>query len=130
MEIDVYGCEGVAGGPALPPPPPAPPPPPPPPALPPPPPAPPVDLHGGGYETPPPRSTAHTAVVTDIGSSIARYSTYQVAVAFDARYTRDVYALFGSYDHALQIPPAYQVPTPFGTNVGPVNPAFFAVVRL
>ena len=70
------------------------------------------------------------AVVTDIGSSIAGYSTYQVAVAFDARYTRDVYALFGSYDHALQIPPAYQVPTPFGTHVGPVNPAFFAVVRL
>ena len=52
-----------------------------------------------------------------------------VSAQFNAQ-ARDVYALFGSYDHALQIPPAYQVPTPFGTNVGPVNPAFFAVVRL
>jgi hypothetical protein len=28
----------------------------------------------------------------------------------------------------LSIPPAYQAATPFGTNIGPPNPAFFAVV--
>ena len=28
----------------------------------------------------------------------------------------------------MSIPPAYQAATPFGTNIGPTNPAFFAVM--
>ena len=28
----------------------------------------------------------------------------------------------------MSVPPAYQVATPFGTNIGPTNPAFFAVM--
>lgn len=38
---------------------------------------------------------------------------------------RNVYAMFGVEDHALELPPAYQVPEPFGVSVGGVNPLFF-----
>ena len=34
---------------------------------------------------------------------------------------RNVYALFGQDDHALDLPPAYQVPKPFGVDIGGVN---------
>ena len=39
-----------------------------------------------------------------------------------------MYAMAGNSDTALTIPPAFQVDTPFGTNVAGVSPAFFAVV--
>ena len=51
----------------------------------------------------------------------------QVSVAFEANHVADVYALYGDGENHLIIPPAFQVPTPFGTSVGPQNPAFFAV---
>ena len=35
-----------------------------------------------------------------------------------AQHVDDVYALYGDEDNSLVIPPAMQVPTPFGTNVG------------
>lgn len=56
------------------------------------------------------------------------YTTYQVSATFDTG-VRDVYALFGEEadGHGLILPPAYQSMAPFGSDVGPVNPAFFAV---
>ena len=39
----------------------------------------------------------------------------------------NVYAIFGTADAIMSIPPAYQVAAPFGANVGGVNPAFFPV---
>ena len=50
-----------------------------------------------------------------------------MSVAFEANHVDDVYALYGDGENHLIIPPAFQVPTPFGTSVGPQNPAFFAV---
>ena len=60
-------------------------------------------------------------------ASTAQHTTYQVSVAFEANHVDDVYALYGDGENHLIIPPAFQVPTPFGTSVGPQNPAFFAV---
>ena len=90
-----------------------------------------------------------SAVVTALGASQPGYTTYQVSVTFDTQHVDDVYALYGDPDSLLIIPPAMQVPTPFGSNVGasntrhrqlfvshtrltavasgPVNAAFFAV---
>ena len=68
-----------------------------------------------------------SAVVTAMDASTAQHTTYQVSVAFEANHVDDVYALYGDGENHLIIPPAFQVPTPFGTSVGPQNPAFFAV---
>jgi hypothetical protein len=68
-----------------------------------------------------------------VSTAKAGYTTYQVSVTFD-RNVEDVYALYGEPDdgpstsRALVIPPAFQVQTPFGSNVGPTNPAFFEVM--
>ena len=35
--------------------------------------------------------------------------------------------MFGDVTTPLVIPPAYQAPVPFGTNVGPTNPQFWAL---
>ena len=37
-----------------------------------------------------------------------------------------VYSVFGTADSHMSIPPAFQVATPFGANLGGANPAFFA----
>ena len=70
---------------------------------------------------------------TVVSTAKSGYTTYQVSVTFDSG-VQDVYALYGepsdgpSISRELIIPPAYQVATPFGSDVGPVNPAFFAVM--
>ena len=48
----------------------------------------------------------------------AGYSTHQVAIRLDPQKVEDVYAVFGQEGHTLIIPPGFQAPTPFGTNVG------------
>lgn len=60
--------------------------------------------------------------------SIAGYTTYRVSIEFQSAHVRDVYALFGENANPLVIPPAYQVAAPFGSDVGPVNPAFFPIM--
>jgi len=65
--------------------------------------------------------------VGQLATSKTGYDTYQVSVEFQAEHVLDVYAMYGQAGDELIVPPAYQSPTPFGTNVGPVNPAFFAV---
>ena len=35
----------------------------------------------------------------------------------------------GEEEDPLTIPPAFHVPAPFGTNIGPPNPLFYAVRR-
>jgi hypothetical protein len=37
-------------------------------------------------------------------------------------------AIYGDQGDPLSFPPAYQLATPFGTNIGPTNPAFFPVM--
>eukprot|EP01046_Picozoa_sp_COSAG06_P024554 COSAG06_NODE_2007_length_7858_cov_23.947158_8_plen_455_part_00 len=73
-----------------------------------------------------------TTQTTVVSTGKAGYITYQVAVGFDTG-VRDVYALYGEEDdgpsihRGMIVPPAYQVAAPFGTDIGPVNPAFFVV---
>ena len=57
----------------------------------------------------------------------AGYATYRVGVDFSAQHVEDVYALYGSTGDPLIVPAAFQVPTPFGSNVGPTNAAFFPI---
>ena len=73
-------------------------------------------------------SAAVRPVVTAVASGKVGYTTYQIACGFDPATTRDVYALYGDSSAPLSIPAAFQVPTPFGSSVGPVNPAFYAVM--
>ena len=103
-----------------------PPPPPPPPQRPPPPPS-------NPFGPPPPApslgdGTMVGLAVTQMSQSKSGYATYQISVEFDARTVQDVYALFGEAGTPMMIPPAFQVPAPFGTDVGPVNPAFFPMM--
>ena len=76
--------------------------------------------NGAGFLNPGNEGSGPTvsAVVTALGASAPGYTTYQVSVTFDTQHVDDVYALYGDEDNSLVIPPAMQVPTPFGTNVG------------
>ena len=56
-------------------------------------------------------------VVTSVGT-FDSYTCYQVSCGFNPGTARDVYALYGDETSSLQIPPAFQVATPFGTNIG------------
>ena len=58
--------------------------------------------------------------VIQTSSAKPGYTTYQVSVQFGAA-AQDVYALFGEAGAMLNIPPAFQVAAPFGSNVGPVS---------
>eukprot|EP01043_Picozoa_sp_COSAG02_P077034 COSAG02_NODE_16667_length_1065_cov_5.168737_1_plen_98_part_00 len=61
-----------------------------------------------------------------MATSKAGYSTYRLSATL-ARTSQNLYAVYGSSESHLIIPPAFQVPPPFGTNVGGVNPQFFGV---
>ena len=65
---------------------------------------------------------------TQQATSRAGYTTFRVAVSFNARVVADVYALFGEAGSPLVIPPGWQAAAPFGSNVGPTNPAFFPMM--
>ena len=124
--------------PPRPPPPPPPPPgavparfPPPPPGLrppPPPPPEPPSDY--GPPPPPPPSDPSHhveASVTTVSTGGLPGYTTYQVTLTPNTGKAHSIYTIYGEPDHALEIPPARQVATPFGADVGGVNPAFYAI---
>ena len=55
------------------------------------------------------------------------YTTYQVTLTPNTGKAHSIYTIYGEPDHALEIPPARQVATPFGADVGGVNPAFYAI---
>ena len=42
--------------------------------------------------------------------------------------SENVYTLFGTPTSRLVVPPAFQVSTPFGADIGGVNPTFFGVM--
>jgi hypothetical protein len=71
-----------------------------------------------------PRVSIVVEQLTSVGT-LAGYTTYGVAMAVDTAAVLDVYSVFGQAGHPLVIPPAFQVETPFGTNIGPANPAVF-----
>ena len=75
------------------------------------------------------QSERAVAVVSEqLSSSQQGYSTYRISIEFAADHVQDVYALYGESGVPLIVPPARQVAPPFGTDVGPTNPAFFAVM--
>lgn len=64
------------------------------------------------------------------------YTTYKVYLALDdGRHVKNCYAIFGETstkgpaprDAVMHIPPARQVPAPFGSNVGGTSPAFWGI---
>ena len=55
------------------------------------------------------------------------YTTYQVTLTPNTGKAHSIYTIYGEPDHALEIPPARQVDLPFGSDVGGVNPAFYAI---
>ena len=60
------------------------------------------------------------------GATESSYTTYQIILHLAAE-VRSVYTIFGTDSQRLSFPPAYQAATPFGVDVGGVNPAFFPV---
>ena len=54
------------------------------------------------------------------------YTTFRLYIEVSDAALTNVYALYGTADHPLIVPPAYQVASPFGADFGGVNPALFA----
>ena len=97
-----FACQQPGGGGGVRPPPPPPPPPPPAPSI-----------------------EGVTVVSTD---GIAGMTTVRLTVSL-APTQSNVYAMAGSVSHHMYFPPAYQVATPFGADIGGANPAFFAIAN-
>ena len=81
----------------------------------------------GGATTPSPPAPPAGASggVQTMAASAAGMSTYRLTYTTTAEQT-NVYALAGTVATPMSFPAAFQVATPFGSNTGGVNPAFFA----
>lgn len=69
-----------------------------------------------------------TVVNTISVGGVAGYTTYQISLLM-APEVQNIYAIYGDGPPGaapLEFPPAYQVATPFGVNVGGANPSFFS----
>eukprot|EP01044_Picomonas_judraskeda_P018366 COSAG03_NODE_3627_length_1913_cov_26.292744_1_plen_454_part_00 len=71
-------------------------------------------------------SSSSNAAVTTLSSSADGMTTYQLHAVLSAAQS-NVYALAGTVDQTLVMPPAFQVAAPFGSDVGGVSPAFYPV---
>ena len=56
----------------------------------------------------------------------ASWSTYTLSASLDASVARNLYSIYGVAESPMSAPPAYQCPSPFGSDVGGTNPAFWA----
>jgi hypothetical protein len=54
---------------------------------------------------------------------VSGLTTYQLGIEMTNE-ASSVYALFGHPNRTMQLPPAFQVDTPFGSHIGGVNPVF------
>ena len=72
-------------------------------------------------------SCAECAVpaVETMASSKDGYTTYRLNVALGGVAT-NIYTIFGDSYDVMSIPAAFQVPAPFGTDLGGTNPAFWS----
>jgi hypothetical protein len=68
-----------------------------------------------------------TVSVLSVSTDKAGYETFQVSAKFGSR-AASVYALYGEPGAPLEIPPAFQVDPPFGSDIGPVNAAFLPLL--
>jgi hypothetical protein len=84
---------------------------------------------GGSAPSPPAASSEFvTPVVTAIAGAPGGWDTYQLSVTLSAS-AANVYTIYGNTDAPMSLPAAYQVATPFGADIGGVNPAFFAIAN-
>lgn len=72
----------------------------------------------------------YVSPVVDIVASsltgITAHTTYRLSLALGEQ-AGSVYTIFGLEDHPMQIPAAYQIGTPWGADVGGVNPLLWAI---
>ena len=67
-------------------------------------------------------------VTVDNGWDSAGFTTYRVYITLDdGQHAKNCYSIFGQSNNAMLVPPARQVPAPFGTDVGGVSPAISAI---
>jgi hypothetical protein len=66
-----------------------------------------------------------TYFITYSATGVGGMTTYRLLLALGGS-ASNVYALAGTPDGDLSVPPAYQVAAPFGADIGGVDPAFFA----
>ena len=69
-------------------------------------------------------NAVQTVVNTIATDGVPGYTTYQVALIMSPEVS-NVYTIYGD-SRPLEFPPAYQVPTPFGTSLCGANPSFFS----
>ena len=69
-----------------------------------------------------------TPVVDQIGTSAPGYETFRL-MAFLGEGASNIYTIFGDPGLSASIPPAYHSASPFGVDIGGVNPAFFVIAN-
>ena len=69
------------------------------------------------------QATCTPTVTITATDGIMGYTTYQLNVGLPAT-GKNVYSISGNIDGPMTVAKAYQVPAPFGANVGGTNPAF------
>eukprot|EP01046_Picozoa_sp_COSAG06_P033626 COSAG06_NODE_3445_length_5332_cov_5.351424_3_plen_1421_part_00 len=69
-----------------------------------------------------------TPVVTAIAGAPGGWDTYQLSVTLSAS-AANVYTISATTETPMSLPAAYQVPAPFGADIGGVSPAFFAIAN-
>jgi hypothetical protein len=87
-------------------------------------------VHIDGPPPPPPASTGDrpTCTVEAMSTSAPGMQTVRLIAGLQ-QMASNIYTIFGEEDNAATIPAAYQVPTPFGADVGGANPQFFAIAN-
>ena len=83
-------------------------------------PPPPAPALGAGYQ-----SGGAAGVVETLSGSISGYQTLRLRIDLPAE--QNLYAIFSKPGAEMVIPPAYQVPAPFGSNIGGVDAALVGV---
>ena len=72
--------------------------------------------------------TAHveqTAVFTDLDEATMEYTVFRLYGEVHDTAVKNIYALYGTVDSPLVVPPAFQVAPPFGAQFGGVSPLLF-----
>ena len=87
-----------------------------------------VSLGGGAGDHDPSGRSYVTPSVRAMSASVDGYTTVQMVATLDPDTSENVYTLFGTPTSRLVVPPAFQVSTPFGADIGGVNPTFFGVM--
>ena len=88
------------------------------------------DSRSPGYNGRPPLPAPEGMVLnidTDVVATdgVAGHTTWRISAATGGE-MQNMYAIFADSNHTVVLPPAFQVPAPFGSDIGGPNPAFIA----